>query len=228
MPNDASIGIVSRAAAIKAGLTRYRTGKPCLRGHFSERTVSSRSCTECSNEKQSLRYNADKGASRQYHREWYSAKQESILKKKSEWREANREKVRRASREWYARNAEIVLARNKSEPARLKAREYQRKWLSENRHLARARYAARRARVKGATGRFYASDIQRIFEDQSGMCRGCGADIAVLGYEADHVMPLALGGTNHPENIQLLCVTCNRSKGAKHPNDWSCAGAKND
>lgn len=36
----------------------------------------------------------------------------------------------------------------------------------------------------------------------------------------DHIMPLALGGTNTDDNIQLLCPTCNRSKHAKHPVDF--------
>ena len=30
-------------------------------------------------------------------------------------------------------------------------------------------------------------------------------------------MPLALGGKHEDENLQLLCATCNLSKGAKHP-----------
>jgi 5-methylcytosine-specific restriction endonuclease McrA len=35
----------------------------------------------------------------------------------------------------------------------------------------------------------------------------------------DHILPLALGGDNRRKNIQLLCPTCNLSKGAHHPID---------
>ena len=33
----------------------------------------------------------------------------------------------------------------------------------------------------------------------------------------DHIVPLAKGGSDGPENIQLLCAHCNRRKSAKDP-----------
>ncbi|MCY3832418.1 MAG: HNH endonuclease signature motif containing protein [Chloroflexi bacterium] len=42
-------------------------------------------------------------------------------------------------------------------------------------------------------------------------CANCGAaDRLVL----DHVMPIARGGRSQLDNLQLLCATCNRIKGA--------------
>lgn len=49
-------------------------------------------------------------------------------------------------------------------------------------------------------------------------CVQCGAvpkDGAKL--HVDHITPLALGGTDDPENLQTLCSTCNRGKGDSHP-----------
>jgi hypothetical protein len=40
--------ILSRAAAIILGHTRYYTGSPCKNGHFSPRKVKSSTCVECS------------------------------------------------------------------------------------------------------------------------------------------------------------------------------------
>ena len=39
--------LISRDKAIELGLDRYKTGKPCVNGHVSERRVNGRSCVEC-------------------------------------------------------------------------------------------------------------------------------------------------------------------------------------
>ncbi|MGH9199405.1 MAG: HNH endonuclease [Acidimicrobiia bacterium] len=33
--------------------------------------------------------------------------------------------------------------------------------------------------------------------------------------EFDHIIPLATGGSNTERNVQLLCESCNRQKGAR-------------
>ena len=35
----------------------------------------------------------------------------------------------------------------------------------------------------------------------------------IMEVEVDHVVPRSRGGTDHPENLQLLCPNCNRIKG---------------
>ena len=61
---------------------------------------------------------------------------------------------------------------------------------------------------------------ERLLKLQRGRCVYCKAGLAG-GYHLDHVMPLFLGGTNEDSNIQLLCPTCNQSKGAKHPTEYA-------
>jgi 5-methylcytosine-specific restriction endonuclease McrA len=50
-----------------------------------------------------------------------------------------------------------------------------------------------------------------VWRRDEGRCASCGAQ---QDLEFDHVVPLALGGSNTARNIQLLCERCNRSKGA--------------
>ncbi|MGI8801422.1 MAG: HNH endonuclease [Solirubrobacteraceae bacterium] len=50
-----------------------------------------------------------------------------------------------------------------------------------------------------------------VWERCGGRCAECGSG-SVL--EFDHVIPLAMGGSDGERNLQLLCADCNRSKGA--------------
>lgn len=49
-----------------------------------------------------------------------------------------------------------------------------------------------------------------IWERCGGRCAECGSDSLL---EFDHVIPLAMGGSNSERNLQLLCADCNRAKG---------------
>lgn len=82
----------------------------------------------------------------------------------------------------------------------------------------------REARKRGAGGRHTASDVASLFESQRGVCAGCDVVLVQHGkgkMHVDHIMPVKLGGSNWPENLQLLCPLCNTSKGAQHPDDWA-------
>lgn len=50
-----------------------------------------------------------------------------------------------------------------------------------------------------------------VWQRDQGRCVKCESQERL---EFDHVIPIALGGSNTERNIQLLCETCNRSKGA--------------
>ena len=50
-----------------------------------------------------------------------------------------------------------------------------------------------------------------VWQRDGGQCVDCGSQ---SNLEFDHVIPLAMGGSNTMRNLQLLCATCNRRKGA--------------
>jgi len=52
-----------------------------------------------------------------------------------------------------------------------------------------------------------------LFLEQKGTCQSCKLTIqAGQAWDIDHILPIALGGTNEPENLQILCRPCHRSK----------------
>ena len=52
-----------------------------------------------------------------------------------------------------------------------------------------------------------------LFGRQEGRCGGCKVEFLFRIMEVDHVVPRSRGGSDHPENLQLLCPNCNRVKG---------------
>ena len=52
-----------------------------------------------------------------------------------------------------------------------------------------------------------------LFGEQEGKCAGCKILFPFPNLTIDHVVPKSRGGTDHLENLQLLCGACNSIKG---------------
>ena len=53
----------------------------------------------------------------------------------------------------------------------------------------------------------------QLYGEQGGDCNGCGEHFQTQHLEIDHIIARSVGGTDHIENLQLLCGHCNRIKG---------------
>ena len=63
--------------------------------------------------------------------------------------------------------------------------------------------------------------LQEIYERDHGLCGHCHEPVDLLGIydnapELDHVLPVDLGGSNHPRNKILTHRRCNRAKGSEY------------
>ncbi len=52
-----------------------------------------------------------------------------------------------------------------------------------------------------------------LFGEQEGLCAGCKVMFPFRNFTVDHIVPRSRGGTDHLENLQLLCAACNSLKG---------------
>lgn len=49
-----------------------------------------------------------------------------------------------------------------------------------------------------------------VFLRDYGQCALCPRDAREVGWEADHILPLSMGGKNCLENMRTLCLACHR------------------
>ena len=54
---------------------------------------------------------------------------------------------------------------------------------------------------------------KRLYGQQEGNCAGCDHHFEARHLEVDHIIAKSKGGTDHIDNLQLLCGNCNRIKG---------------
>lgn len=52
---------------------------------------------------------------------------------------------------------------------------------------------------------------QLVWARDNGKCRSCGS---TTGLQYNHIVSVSMGGASSAENLQLLCASCNRRKGA--------------
>ena len=52
-----------------------------------------------------------------------------------------------------------------------------------------------------------------LYGEQGGHCNGCREHFQKQHLEIDHIIAKSVGGTDHINNLQLLCSHCNRTKG---------------
>ena len=86
------------------------------------------------------------------------------------------------------------------------------KYRAAHREEANANTHAYRARKYGSGGSYSNEEWQILLASCENKCVCCGLECKP---EADHVVPIAKGGTSNINNIQPLCRSCNASKGTK-------------
>jgi 5-methylcytosine-specific restriction endonuclease McrA len=148
----------------------------------------------------------------------YEEQGEAIRARVAAYAAANPEKVRALNLKRSRANREKEIARwvewNRRNPQKIRAAI--KRWHAANPDAQRTYRAARRARIREAGGTYTKEDVRRLMRLQRGKCAACRTCL-LRGYNVDHVVALKNGGSNGPENLQLLCFPCNMKKGTKDP-----------
>lgn len=129
---------------------------------------------------------------------------------------------REKARKWIKDNKDVKAAYDaKYNKINRKSRsEYMKKWARANREKLRSHDNNMKKKRRGAKGKISQSDIEKIKSAQANKCANCLKSIK-KSYHIDHIQPIARGGENKSENIQILCPSCNLRKKDKCPYDWA-------
>ena len=72
----------------------------------------------------------------------------------------------------------------------------------------------------------YQTHKHTLYGKQEGVCAGCKIMFPFRNLTIDHVVPQSKGGTDHIDNLQLLCNACNSMKGSKSQEEFLAALAQ--
>ena len=166
---------------------RYFTGRPCVRGHISERLASSRACCACSSE------NAKRKAEKlkENSRIWYAKNIAEIRKKRA------------------VTNAAVMARCYARDPERRRA--HSKKWARENPGWISAYVSKRRALKLQAIPRWADMDaIEQIY-----VARRAAQELFEIPVHVDHIVPLVskrVCGLHCEANLRLLPGVENQAK----------------
>jgi 5-methylcytosine-specific restriction endonuclease McrA len=138
---------------------------------------------------------------------WASKNKAHLKEYRAARYQANKAEDLANSKIWKAANVERI-------------KEWMRRYRAENPQFAVIHQQNRRARKLRNGGKLSKGLAQKLLVLQRHKCACCRANLRLVGYQLDHIEPLALGGRNDDQNMQLLCPPCNRSKHAKPPHEF--------
>lgn len=120
--------------------------------------------------------------------------------KESRKKHPHLEERRRAAKEYQKEHPEVHNRANK-------------KWYKAHPEKKVEKRHKRRIREKNTDGKSFTSyEWKLLCHEYGNICLKCGQKKKLT---PDHVIPLALGGSNSIDNIQPLCLDCNVHKGIK-------------
>jgi hypothetical protein len=152
---------------------------------------------------------------KRYKRKYYLDNKKKCLEQRKNWRGTHREHERGTAQLRYKERRQLGLItyatrkKKNSEEAKLYRRIMKHK----------RRVACGCMRDKNDFLKKFPLEIKKKLELQNYMCLYCGKDIR-NDFTIDHIVPVCKGGNNDISNIDLICFSCNSSKGKKSKEEF--------
>jgi len=124
------------------------------------------------------------------------------------WRLANKDRAKNYDKEYHSRTYQ---------DRKDKRRKYTKDWVSRNRERTKLYYQNRRAKIKEVGGVITIHEWKELLREANYKCLCCKSG---ENLELDHIIPITMKGPNIKENAQVLCRSCNASKGNRHATDY--------
>lgn len=214
--------------AAASGNKFYFTMAMCKNGHTDARYAHNSVCVSCLKDNKKKNSESVKESGIKYRKknrekinnrmkEYLIRENEEINLRRNKRYEINKDKINLSRKEKYIANKKLYLDRSKKWRQENKELFYEgiKRWREKNPEVCLAQAHRKRARRKGIIGSFSSKDIKRILLLQKNKCAVCR--LILKKYHIDHIIPVFKGGNNFPSNLQILCPSCNCSKGAKDP-----------
>lgn len=206
---QANKGAIAEYSKVYQQVNKSRLAEYIKSYHQANRVVLS--------EKAKVYAKANKTAIADKKKAHYQANKTVIAVRLNAYKQANKVIISKAGKAYYKENTVAIIEKIKI--YRQANKDKIKLYRQSNPEKGRAHKANRRARKIGNGGKHTAKEVKVLFVLQKGKCICCKTSIKD-GYHVDHVYALVNGGANDKHNLQLLCPTCNMSKGAKDPIDF--------
>lgn len=203
--------------------SKFFTGIPCKNGHIAERYISVGRCVECVKNRGDKYASSNRdllsGKSRKYHQDNKDVVNDKRRKREQHYKQVLGEggyKEKRAKQYSDKKHIYSEMYKKYRDENKEKVIAAIKRWQLKNKDKLNQYSRNRKAIKKNAIGKHSTEDVKKLLIAQKSNCIYCKKDIT-NNFHVDHIFPLSKGGGNGPENIQLLCKSCNLSKHAKLP-----------
>lgn len=191
--------------------------------------IAMKKCSKCQISKPETEFSKDisrksglraccKQCCKEYNYQYRQEHTEELRDYRKRYYEEHAEEAREYNQKYYQEHTEEIGKYRESH--RDHRRKYDRRHYATNKAMYLDRDIRRRQRERMVEGKLTNEIITKLFTTYT-ECLLCKTEENLT---IDHIVAITNGGTNYPDNLQILCRSCNSAKGNRHSTDYRPSG----